>query len=78
MARALRERDRCYAASTYAMYDAFITEAMRQGKQNGREPRLYKNLRSPPQFNASLEADDPAWGHIEQPDETGERVACSL
>ena len=107
MARALRERDSCYAASTFAMYDAFIAQAMRQAERREVErkveeassspparyqkklsighmnsasrlpPRLYKNLHRPAQFNASLEADDPGWSHILEPDATGFRGLTS-
>jgi len=77
MARALRDNDACYAASTYAMCDAFFTAAKKQvqtRQQTGCElpPLLYKNLSgSKGAATEGLISNDPAWAHIERPDRTG-------
>lgn len=62
MARALRERDPCFAASTYALTDVLTEEARKQGQGSHPPMRpLYINLRGA----HGLEVDDPAWAQLE-------------
>ena len=77
-ARALRDRDPCYAASTYALTDALF--AQRGKHAAGRA--YYRHLTDPTRAistNAhSLSEDDAAWRTIETPDATGFRgLTCS-
>jgi len=74
MARALRERDPCFAASTYALTD-LLTEEARKQQRSAHPPMrpLYINLRGA----HGLEVDDPAWSQLEVPDASGFRGLIS-
>lgn len=82
-ARALRERDSCYAASTYALCEVLFRQRQRQvreGVQAEVPHAFYRHLDDPTgALRAhSLVADDPAWARIETPDATGFRgLTCS-
>ena len=78
IARALREGDPSYAASTYALCDAFFDQAeavsRRRDHSNdhggrGMAPRLYTHLTG----RGSLALNEPGWECILEPDATGFR-----
>lgn len=72
LGRALRERDPCYAASTYAICDAlFSQQASLENKDL--PPRLYAHQRG----RHSLVEKEPAWEGLETPDGTGFRGLTS-
>ena len=64
LGRALRERDPCYSASTYALCDALFTHHREQRSRDADEPpRLYAHLRG----RHSLIEKEPAWERLEVP-----------
>ncbi len=65
LAGRLRAREPTFAASTYALVDAIVAQALRQGA--GVAVPLYYNLRG---LN-SLVRGDPAWEAVLTPDSTG-------
>jgi hypothetical protein len=75
-ARALRERDSCYAASTHALCEVIFTQRQRQVREGAQAivpHAFYRHLDDPKgasQAN-SLVMDEPAWAGIETPDATG-------
>jgi len=71
MARALREGDPCYAASTYALSDALF--AQRRAAGGALPPKLYRHLVG----RFSLTQEEPAWARLEERDETGFRGLTS-
>ena len=72
MARALREGDSCYAASTYALCDAFFRgvqhQVNRRGTTGAMPPKVYAPLSG---RSWGLITSDPGWHDIERPDQTG-------
>merc|ERR1719291_1068973 len=71
LGRALRENDPCYAAATYAIYNALFTQRTNQ-KQTPN--MMYTHLWG----KHSLSDLDPAWGAIEKADHTGFKgLLCS-
>ena len=64
LGRALRERDPCYAAATYAIYNALFTQRTAQKKVPN---MMYTHLWG----KHSLSDLDPAWANIEKADHTG-------
>jgi len=74
LARRLRERDRRYAGSTFALCDAIVAQALRQGDAGDSDfAPTFTNLRG---LN-SLANSDPAWERLTVPDSTGFCGVCS-
>lgn len=75
LARALRECDPCYAASTYALCDALFSQraAHSRGAALATPPLLYRHRSG----SGGLAQDDPAWSRLEEPDATGFRGLTS-
>ena len=72
--RALRERDPCYAASTF-LISKILCEQRQQ--QQRREAPLLKRMYIHRVGRYSLTEDDPAWEALEEPDHTGFRGLTS-
>jgi hypothetical protein len=80
MGRALRERDPCYAAATYALCEALFTQRTNQvqhqqayGIDNVVPVPLYASRTG----EYSLSAEEPKWAQLEDPDSTGFRGITS-
>ena len=71
--RALKQHDRCYAASTYALCEALVA-AQQRADAAGRplQKDIYKNLTGP----GGLDLEEPGWVNIEQADQYGYRGLC--
>lgn len=65
VSRALRDRDRCYAASTYALCSALYES--RPDSRSKLPTRMFRNRCG----ECSLTETEPRWEQLEQPDETG-------
>lgn len=81
IARALRDGDECYAASTYALCEILVTQREAQVRRDATPPRpFYRHLDDPSCVVTanSLVMDDKGWREIETPDATGFRgLTCS-
>ncbi|KAJ1433195.1 hypothetical protein B484DRAFT_429616 [Ochromonadaceae sp. CCMP2298] len=74
IARALRDGDPRYAASTYAICKVLASKCAEQERVGLQPPTVYRALLG----DHSLSYDDPAWNQLEIPDSTGFRGLCSL
>ena len=65
ISRALRGRDSCYVASTYALCEALFES--RPDSRSKLPPRMFRNMLG----ECSLMEAEPNWKQLEHPDETG-------
>ena len=72
MARALRERNPCYAGATYAL-NGIISRSLATRTEETKAPRLYLNIFG----DSCLSRRDPSWGNLEKADATGFRGIVS-